>query len=159
MKRFTVLALAVLAAAILAGCGGGGDGGVSKEEFESRMGSIGDSIEDSFESLAEDAPNASSFDELSDELDEVEADLEKAVSELDSLEFPDDVADTKSQLVAGVKALAGDIQSLIDAVESGDVSTIQDAAAEFQNLDLGSLATIKAAIDKIKAAGYEVSGQ
>lgn len=157
MKRFTVTALAVLVAAALAGCGGGG-GGASKEEFESTMGSIGDSIEASFESLAEDAPNATSFDELEDQLEQVEDDLERAVDDLDSLEFPDDVADTKEQLTSGVKALVGDVQGLIDAVKSGNLSTIQDAASEFQGLDLDSLSEIQQAIDRIKAAGYKVSG-
>jgi hypothetical protein len=157
MKRFTVAALAVLAAAILAGCGGGG--GVSKEEFESTMGSVGDSIAESFQSLAESAPSATSFDELSDQLNQVKSDLEGAAGELDSLEFPEDIADTKDQLISGVEALAGDVQGLIDAVESGDLTSIQDAAAEFQNLDLSSLTDIQEAIEQIQAAGYDVGGE
>lgn len=157
MKRLSLLALVALAAAVLAGCGG--SGGVSKEEFQSNVGAIGDSIADSFQQLAESAPSASSLDELADQLSEVKSDLEDAAADLGSLEFPDDVADTKQQLTSGVEALADDVQRLIDAVNSGNLASIEDVAAEFQNLDLGSLEQIQAAIDKIEAAGYDVSGQ
>lgn len=157
MKWLSLLALVALAAAVLPGCGG--SGGVSKEEFQSSVGAIGDSIADSFQQLAESAPGASSLDELADQLSEVKSELEDAAADLGALEFPDDVADTKQQLTSGVEALADDVQRLIDAVNSGNLASIEDVAAEFQNLDLGSLEQIQAAIDKIEAAGYDVSGQ
>ena len=50
------------------------------------------------------------------------------------------------------------MQRLIDAVESGDVGSIEDVAKEFQNLDLSSLEEIQKAIDEINAAGYDISG-
>lgn len=154
MKRASLLVLTAIVAVLAAGCGGGG--GLSKEDFEAEMSSVGQTLAGSFEDLASEAPKATSLDDLSAQLDTVESTLTDAAAKLESLDFPGDVEGAQAKLVDGVTALANDVKRLQDAVGSGDISSIEDVAKEFQNLDLSSLDTIQQAIEEIQSAGYDV---
>lgn len=169
-----VLALAATAFVfVLAGCGGGGDGGaLSKDDYSTKVGEIGDTLQTAFEDIATEADSISSEDvgslseagDLLDRLAVVVADgataLQDAADELESLTPPDDAVEANEQLAAGLDALARQFTDLQDALEGGSFGEITELAKGIQEIatsDAGK--QVSAAIDDLKAKGYEVEGE
>jgi hypothetical protein len=172
MSKAVVLLALLVSSALLAACGGGGGGTtLSKEEYGQTVAQAGDSLGQAFEELATKASDAAQSDISSGEdlntmmdtlatvLGDAAAKVNAQADTLEGLDPPEDAQAANDKLVAGLRALAGDVEELQTAVENGDFANVLDLAAKFQEVassDAG--AQIQSAIDELKGKGYDVEG-
>ena len=133
---------AVGLALVLAGCGGGGDGGrLSKSEYEQHLRSDSQAIRKAFVPLAS-------------ELKVGEAKLREAADDLDGVTAPKDVEKDNDSLVKGLRRLATELESLRSAAAKKDPQLVQKALADLR----GSHALVDArrATDDMKKKGYKL---
>jgi hypothetical protein len=155
MKRFSQLACLGLAVALLAACGGGGGGPLSKEDYAKKVNAVGETLSSSFDAIGE-ASEASSPEELQDKIGSAREALSDAAAELEGLTPPDGLSAPHAQLVAGLSALATDLDELASTIEqaSADPARAFDALTAFTALD--SMAQLQSAIEQLQAAGVEI---
>jgi hypothetical protein len=173
--RRSILVLAALAALLMlvAGCGGDdGGGALSKEEYSTQVGEIGDTLQAAFADIAKKAESISAADvgslsEAGDLLDELAvvvedgaAALQDAADELDAITPPDDAADANQGLAAGLSALSQQFTDLQAALEGGSFAEIAELAKGIQEIATSEAGTqVSDAIESLKAKGYDVEGE
>jgi hypothetical protein len=143
---------AVGLALVVAGCGGGGDGGrLSKSEYEQHLRSDSQAIRKAFVPLSK---QPSSLSELASELKVGEAKLREAADDLDGVTAPKDVEKDNDSLVKGLRKLATELESLRSAAAKKDPQLVQKALADLR----GSHALVDArrATDDMKKKGYKL---
>jgi hypothetical protein len=120
-----LLAVAVLAALLAAGCGGEG-GRLSKEAYEDRVDVVLDAISGTFELGPETPPQ-----EVRPELARAADSLRRVEQELAGIEPPAEVESAHLLLAAGVRELAGSLEELASGIEGvDDPVLLSDALAE-----------------------------
>jgi hypothetical protein len=145
------LHLILLAALALAGssCGGGGDGQLSKSEFEAKIGGILRPLQGStLQNLV--TVRAADGDRAVQALKNGESKLDDAASELESMKPPADAVEPTQMLAKGVREIANQVTAVRKDAERDDfarlvrfkitlasdpaVSEIRDAAVQLINL-------------------------
>lgn len=145
--RWLLLALGTISL-LLAGCGGG-DGRLSKGEYEEKVRSAYGEVQQAFRET-----NVESTEELAGRVEAAQEQLREAASTLESLEPPEDVVAENTQIAAGMRAYAEDLDRLRNAAERGDQRTIDDINARISQSE--SVEQIAAAAEAMKFKGYDL---
>lgn len=140
-------ALLVLCTALLAACGG--DGELTKAEYEEKVRSTYAEVQEAFQRT-----NVPSLDELPERVEEAQAALRKAADELEGTDAPADVEAEHAQIVEGMRAYAEDLDRLRNAAERGDQATIADFNARIATNR--SVVLIASAAEQMKFKGYDL---
>jgi hypothetical protein len=134
---------------VVSACGGGGDGQLSKSEYESKIGAILQPLQGStLQKLVTISPG--DRDRAVRALRDGESTLQEAASELASMQPPDDAVDPTRSLANGVRRIADQVTAIRKDAERGDfarllrfkitlasdpaVAEIRDAAVQLINL-------------------------
>jgi hypothetical protein len=142
---------AVLLAFAVAGCGGGGGGGgqLSKSDYQKHLQTDGDQINNAFKPLTQ---PPSSLDELASELKAGVSKLNDAAHDLEGVTPPKNVKKDNSDLAAGLRELARELDSLRNAAEKKDPQQVQKTLADLRNSH--GLIDARRATDDLKKKGY-----
>ena len=132
MRGFVAALVGVLV--LLAGCGGGGDTRLSREEFESQ----GNAICAKYQKQLQAVGNPSSIDEIPDLVDQAVAILNKEIAEIAALNPPADMQTEFDALIDASNNTKAAAHDLSQAAKDGDRAAVQKA------LDEGKAASEKA---------------
>ena len=132
MRGFVAALVGVLV--LLAGCGGGGDTRLSREEFESQ----GNAICAKYQKQLQAVGNPSSIDEIPDLVDQAVAILNKEIAEIAALNPPSDMQTEFDALIDASNNTKAAADDLSQAAKDGDRAAVQKA------LDEGKAASEKA---------------
>lgn len=148
MKTFrvpTMIATALLCAALLAGCGGG----PSKAEYEKEVRRIGDDVEKEIDKLDSGAPTPETLDTATDS-------IEQAADEIEDVEPPKEVEDLHEDLVQALRdtaELLGRLGPLMEQATKDPESLGEEQRAEMEKVT-ADFAKIEQEMDRI-TKGYE----
>ncbi len=148
MAHAILLPLAAAAGALaLAGCGGG-DGRLSKSEYEEKVRSAYAEVQEAF------AQTNVPMEELAARVEDAQKQLREAADELEDVQPPEEVEAENAQIVQAMRAYAEDLDRLRNAAEQGDERTIEDFNARIaQNESVEQMAE---AAEKMKFKGYDL---
>jgi len=132
MRGFVAALVGVLV--LLAGCGGGGDTRLSREEFESQGNAICAKYQEQLQAVG----NPSSIDEIPDLVDQAVAILNKEIAEISALNPPADMQTEFDALIDASNNTKDAADDLSQAAKDGDRAAVQKA------LDEGKAASEKA---------------
>jgi len=132
MRGFVAALVGVLV--LLAGCGGGGDTRLSREEFESQ----GNAICAKYQKQLQAVGNPSSIDEIPDLVDQAVAILNREIAEIAALKPPADMQTEFDALIDASNNTKDAADDLSQAAKDGDRAAVQKA------LDEGKAASEKA---------------
>jgi len=132
MRGFVAALVGVLV--LLAGCGGGGDTRLSREEFESQ----GNAICAKYQKQLQAVGNPSSIDEIPDLVDQAVAILNREIAEIAALKPPADMQTEFDALIDASNNTKAAADDLSQAAKDGDRAAVQKA------LDEGKAASEKA---------------
>lgn len=170
MRKLVLGLPAVLAAALLVGCGGGGgDEQLTKAEYEEQVTSAARELATSFEKIGNEAESMTRdvsslsdakalFGDLAGVVAKAEDNLRAVADELDTLSPPDDAKEANDKLVAGLDAMADDFGKFASTLEDGSIVDIAAVGKQLQDIassEGGKL--IQEAIGILEKAGYSVS--
>jgi hypothetical protein len=123
----TATAIALAAGALLVpACGGGGDEGLSREEFISR----GDAICDEYDQRTEQVEDPESLDDVERFVEETRTLIRDGVDELKELEPPEELADDYNRWTSQIEENIGLLDDLEAAAAAGDEAQVQEILAE-----------------------------
>lgn len=142
--------LLVVVALLLAGCGGGGDR-LTKEEYQSEVQGVGETLGDALGGVD---TEGGGIDELGGQVDELQTALDSAADDLDELTPPEEVEDAHDKLVEGIRGFADELEELGTAAESGDLGAIQAFQEVFTTSE--SVRKIREAADELQDKGYSL---
>ncbi len=151
-----VTALAALAL-VAAGCGGG-EGRLSKAEYEQRVAEIGRDIQAGFGDLSGTQIDPSDLGGLADLLSRLSRALDTAADELSQLRPPEDAQAAQDELVAAARDLADLVREVARKVKT---STLAQLAQMQDELDLSrsdAFRRLQEAMEALKAKGYRLGG-
>ena len=111
---------------LLAGCGGGGDTRLSREEFESQANAICAKYEKQLRALG----SPSSIDELPDLVDQALEILNKEVAEVAALNPPEELQSDFDKMLAATNKTKEAADDLSTAAKAGDQAGVQKALEE-----------------------------
>jgi chromosome segregation ATPase len=148
--RTIAILLIVVAAAVAAGCGGG-DGRLSKAEYEQRMQAIGSELRTASAAIG-DLSQTRDLDKLADTIAEFRDRLDEAADDVDALSPPEDVEEETEKIAAALHAFANTFGEMEDAAREGDLAALQKAQAEIA----GETAEAQQATESLKRKGYEI---
>ena len=140
---------AVLLALVVAGCGGGSGGQLSKGDYQKHLQTDGDEINKAFKPLTQ-PPR--SLDELASELKTGVSKLNGAAGDLEGVTPPKNVKKDNSDLAAGLRELARELDSLRKAAEKKDPQQVQKTLTDLR--DSHGLIDARRATDDLKKKGY-----
>jgi len=148
----TLAALALVLA--VAGCGGGGGGSrLSKAQYEQHLQTDSQAITKAFRPLS---TPPSSLSVLASELKTGQEKLRSAADDLSGVTAPKDVEKDNKALVAGLRKLADELESLRSAAAKKDPSQVQKALSELKTSH--ALLDARRATDDMKKKGYTLGG-
>jgi hypothetical protein len=156
-RRWLVLGGFVLALAA-AGCGGGDGGGdrLSKEEYETRLEEIGDTIGDSLDELSG-LSDPESLDQVADQVEEGADALRDGADEIDALEPPEDAEEATDRIVEGTRSLADEFDRIADLAREGEIADLQEAGSAIVGSE--GVQQIQSAIEELEDKGYGVGDE
>jgi hypothetical protein len=140
---------AVLLALVLAGCGSGGGDQLSKAEYQKHLQTDGDEITKAFKPLTQ---PPGSLDELASELEAGVSKLNGAADDLEGVKPPNNVKKDNSDLAAGLRELARELDSLKKASQKKDPQQVQKTLTDLRNSH--GLIDARRATDDLKKKGY-----
>jgi hypothetical protein len=147
-SSFGRAAYVVAAAALAAGCGGGGDA-LSKGEYEQRMQALDQELEQGGAALE----NVESLDNLAAQVERFQGVIRDKADEMDELEPPDEVADPHDRLVSGMRGFADRLDEFRDAAESGDQQRIEEVVG---GVLAGAFEQVSGPAQEIEGQGYDI---
>lgn len=145
--RSLLLAFSTLALFLLAGCGG--DGRLSKAEYEETVRSAYAEVQRAFRET-----NVASTKDLAVRVEAAQEQLRETASTLENVESPTEVEAENRQIVEGMRAYAEDLDRLRNAAERGDTKTIEDINARITQNE--SVEQIASAAESMKFKGYDL---
>jgi chromosome segregation ATPase len=147
MLRNAFLTIAALATLSLMGCGG--DGRLSKSDYEQRVRSVYANVQEAFRKT-----NVTSTKLLHDRVEEAQGELRSAAVELEEIEPPEKVEEETDELVEGMREYADDLDELREAAERGDRSAVEAFSSRVaQNEAVERMAE---AAEEMKFKGYDL---
>jgi cysteinyl-tRNA synthetase len=137
-KVFWVASVAVAGVLLLgaAACGGGGGGGdqLTAEEYATELNSI---CED-FNTTQEEIGTPQSIDDVAEFGQQVLAAFDDAISQVEALEAPDELADTADEFVAKGQEQRDLLADVVEAAEAGDAAEVTELSQQGSQLDTES---------------------
>jgi hypothetical protein len=146
--RPAILTLALLAALVAAGCGGGG--GDSREDFQNSVVETRDTVDGA---LAHITDNPSGKTELLKRMDQAAGTIDAAAESLDRKEAPEDMTDEQQKLVTAYRQLAVDLSSTADQIRQPDFGGVLQGS---QGLSFESWEQANAVLAQLKQQGIQV---
>jgi hypothetical protein len=140
----------VLAVAVLAGCGGGGDR-LSKGEYEQRMQEIGAELRTATAGIS-DLGQTRDLDKLADGLADFQGRLDEAADDVDAISPPAIVEQETDEIAEALHAFADTFGEMEDAARDGDLPGVQRAQAEIASKG----AEAQRATQSLERKGYEI---
>jgi hypothetical protein len=122
------LGLALLSAALAAGCGGGGGGGLSQEEFQQQANAICEKYDKKIQALG--SPQSPA--DIPAYVQKGIPLLQQGIAELRALNPPADVEDDYNRMLNETAKAIPAAEKLADAAEKSDAAAVQDAIKEGQ---------------------------
>lgn len=158
MRNAALLLACLLGAVALTGCGGGGggDGALSKEDYEAQMQALQEDLTASANELQQAFSDPQDVGAMSEGLNDAADLLDEASRSLGEIAAPDDVADAHQVMVEKSAAAATSLREFADTVANASLAELQESLAEFQNIE--EFSELEAAVNEIKAAGYDIGG-
>lgn len=148
MTRATLVALAALTALSVAACAGGSNAKLSKAEYEEKVRSVYAEVQEAF--ARTNVPLA----ELAGRVEDAQAELREAASELEDVTPPEEAEAANTQIAAGLRIYADELERLRNAAERGDQRTIDDFNNRIAQLE--SVLQIMEAAESLKFKGYDL---
>jgi hypothetical protein len=149
-----VLVLAAIALAA-ASCGGGGDGPLSKADYEQQVGAILRPIQETtLPNVLQISPDQA--DQAIQQLKQAETKLHDDAETLRTMKPPEDVTGPTTELAEGIGRIADQVTSVRKGAESGNFNRLEQFKVQ-----VGSdpaVAQIRAAITELINLGYDVAG-
>jgi len=146
-KRRSFAALLAVSGALLAGCGD--DGALTKVEYEEKVRSTYAEVQEAFART-----NVPLLEELAVRLEDAQDALRAAADELEGVEPPEEVETEHTEVVAGLRAYAEDLNRLRNAAEQGDERTVEEFNARIATNR--SVEQIAEAAERMKFKGYDL---
>ncbi len=143
MDRITICLLAAL---VLAGCGGNGD---SREEFEEDVRGAQQELDTQLEELGD----VRSPDDVSEALGDAAQTLREQAEELDESEVPDEAEDARDQLVESLRSLAENLEENAETAGDGGASGLLES---LQDLDLEAVREFQEALEELREQGFDI---
>jgi len=147
------LSAAILAAALalgLAACGG--DGRLSKSEYEQKLQSQGEALTSAFKGI--DLGNSGNLKEIGAKIGSLQAQLEQAAKAIDDLNPPEDAEADNRRIAAALHKFANEFGRMKKAAQSGDPQQMQ--AIEREISSAREVRDAQEATRDLKAKGYKV---
>jgi hypothetical protein len=148
-RAVAAILLALLAALVGIGCGGGSDR-LSKSQYEAKLQSIGGELKNSFGSFTPSKGTGS----LEAQFGQAQTKLAKAAGELKQLKPPKDVEADNAKLADGLSGLARQFNSLKQAVASQNLAQVQKIGNEVRTSP--STAAAREAEVDLQKKGYKI---
>jgi hypothetical protein len=124
--RVSVAALAGVLVLLVAGCGGGSGGRLSKEDFQSQANAICAKYQKQIDAIG--AP--SSLDEIPDLISQILPILNKEIDEISALEPPEELQSDLDKMLAATDRTKAAADDLSEAAKAGDQAAVQKALEE-----------------------------
>lgn len=159
MKRALILVACLASIVTVAGCGGGGGGGgepLSKADYEQEMQTLQGTLSSTADELSSAFSDPSDIDAMSQGLRDAADLLDEASGGLADISPPEDVADQHQSMVDNSASAADAIREFADTIEKAPLAELQKSLAGFQNIE--EFAKLEAAVNEIKAKGYDIGG-
>ena len=136
-------------------CGGGGNGQLSKSEYESKIGAILQPLQGAtLQQLVTISPG--DRDRAVRALKDGESELSAAASELESMKPPDDAVEPTALLAKGVRSIANQVTAIRKDAERGDFARL----LQFK-VSLGTdpaVSDIRDGATQLISLGYNIAG-
>jgi hypothetical protein len=145
------LLLLAFAATFLAGCGGDGDGRLSKAEYEDRMQEIGAELRTASEGIG-DLSQTRDLDRLADTISDFQERLDEAADDVDALSPPENVEEETDEIAEALHAFADTFGEMEAAARDGNLAELQQAQAEIASKG----AEAQRATASLEQKGYEI---
>jgi hypothetical protein len=144
------LALAAVLLALAAGCGGGGDGRLSKSEYEARMSALGNSVRL--------VVGASDFKDVPAEFHTLARQLGEVAARLKAIRPPKDVADVHARIVDGFAKEAAMVKQFAARLHGASPAQVKTLLRQFDSAALAAdRQEIADAGKALAARGYKIS--
>ena len=147
MLRSAFLTISALATLSLTGCGG--DGQLSKSDYEQRVRSVYANVQEAFRKT-----NVASTKLLADRVEQAQGQLRSAAGELEEIEPPEKVEEETEELVEGMRKYADDLDELREAAERGDGSAVEAFSSRVATNE--AVKRMAEAAEEMKFKGYEL---
>ena len=154
-----ILALtALLAAFVVAGCGGGDQ--LTKDEYIKELNSAGKALSTSFNSLGEGISDTKDTKGLGAKFTEASNALRKASDQIGDINPPDDAKDANDKLAGGLGKMADSFDEVGKASSSSNASQSAALLTKINKLATSDgIKQVTEAINSLKTKGYNISGQ
>ena len=138
----------LFAALALVGCSGD-DGTLTQAEYEEKVRSVYAEVQEAFAQT-----NVSDPSELAPRVEAAQEQLRDAAGELEGVEPPSDAEAANTQIAAGFRLYADELDRLRNAAVRGDQRTIDDFNARIGERE--SVLQIAEAAESLKFSGYDL---
>ena len=158
MRNAAILLACLVGVIAISGCGGGGGGGeaLSKEDYEAQMQALQEDLSASADQLQQAFSDPQNADAMSEGLNDAAGLLDEASQSLDDIAPPEDIADAHQTMVDKSAAAAEKLREFADTVANASLAELQESLQEFQTIE--EFSELEAAVNEIKAAGYDIGG-
>jgi hypothetical protein len=145
------VAVAATLAVLAAGCGGSGNGQMSKADYEAKIQADGQAVQDAVNQITS---NPTSMAALAKQVDAAQVQAKKAADDLDATNPPTEVAADNDALVTALRSIDAELKKLAQAAKDQNPLAAQQAAAAIRSSP--EVIAGKAAIKDMKKKGYAV---
>lgn len=151
IRIIAVLATALLAVGLIAGCGGD-----EKADYGQEVEDILQPLGEQLQSLGTELSNAGDEQALIDGLSAAESEIDDATSELESIDVPSDVEQVNTDLIAAISGFGDELGKLRTAAEQGDTARLQTLAIALPGIANDFQAELSQVQDAAKEAGVPI---
>ena len=150
--KLTWIAAVASGVALVAGCGGGGGGRLSKAQYEQKVQADGKSVQKAFAKINVDS--ASALAGLTKQIPAAKRALEAAIADLDKAKPPKDAEADNHTIVVALRTIDAQLTKLQAAAKKGDIAGLQSAGAAIQRSP--EIKAAQRAAKDLKRKGYRI---
>lgn len=151
IRIIAVLATALLAMGLIAGCGGD-----EKADYGQEVEDVLRPLGEQLQSLGTELSAASSEQGLIDGLSSAESEIDDATSALESIDVPSDVEQVNQDLIAAISGFGDELGKLRTAAEQGDSAQLQTLAVALPGIANDFQTELSRVQDAAKEAGVPI---
>jgi mono/diheme cytochrome c family protein len=161
-QGLAALALCAAALGAMAGCGGGSDQRLTKEEYLQEFRVIVDDLEESFSELVNADVDTNDFDQIAGLADRLGDNLDALAGRVDELSPPEEVEEPHDKLVSGLEEFGGWAHDLGEQVRTAPAAELAGILERygltggFDPAKIPGADQIQEAVAEFQAAGYEL---
>jgi soluble cytochrome b562 len=154
LHTFTVLAGALLALFLIAGCGG--DDGISPEEYSQEIQDVLEPLGTELQTLGSEVQQVRDADAFASAITDVQDTLEQGISDLEAIDPPEDAEDAHADMIAAFESFNESLDGVREAAEEGDVQALQNAASQLPQAALDFQSDLSDVTQRLEDAGVPV---